>query len=40
MHSAVAGSILRWSCQLTRPWNPVSMLLMMLDRLEPMLQDT
>ena len=38
MHSAMAGSILRWSCQLTRSWHPISMLLMIPDRLEPTLQ--
>ena len=40
MHSAMAGSILRWSCQLTRSWHPISMLLMIPDRLESTLQVT
>lgn len=38
MHSAMAGSILRWSCQLTRSWHPISLLLMIPDRLEPTMQ--
>lgn len=38
--SAVASSISRWSCYLTHSLTCFSMLLMMLGRLEPMLQYT